>query len=438
MNTPGSVKPLERAKAFTDFLGIRLPILLAPMAGACPPSLSIAVANAGGLGACGALLMAPDAILTWTREFRQGGNGEFQLNLWVPDPPPIRDPECESRQREFLAAWGPAVEETAGNTTLPDFEAQCQAMLEARPRVISSTMGLHSPDFVTEMKSRGILWFGTATTVEEALAAEAAGADAIVAQGMEAGGHRGAFQADQAESRMVGLIALLPQIADAVSIPVVAAGGIGDARGVAAALMLGASAVEIGTGFLRSHESSIPSAYAQRLGVTEAHHTVVTRAFTGRAGRSISNTFVRASAEKAAPAPALYPVQRGLTGGMREDAIKSGDTERMQMWAGQAAKFAQTRPAGDIARELWAGASRLLSWLNTWASVRASQQRRPSVFARGEDPQRPDEPSPSVAAALALASSEERTFYRPPEFCKFWRSFARAFLSSFAVIIGPY
>ncbi len=361
MNIPGLLKPLARVRAFTEFLGIRLPILLAPMAGACPPPLSIAVANAGGLGACGALLMPPDAICSWAREFRQASNGDFQLNLWIPDPAPTRDPHSESRQREFLAAWGPAVEETAGNSPLPDFDAQCQAMLEAKPRVISSIMGLYAPDFVTEMKSRGVLWFATATTVEEARAAEAAGADAIVAQGMEAGGHRGAFQADQAESRMVGLIALLPQIADAVSIPVVAAGGIGDARGVAAALMLGASAVEIGTGFLRSRESSIPSAYAQRIGVTEAHQTVVTRAFTGRAGRSIINTFVRASADKAAPAPAPYPVQRGFTRGMREDAIKSGDTERMQMWAGQAAKFAQARPAGDIARELWADASSLLS-----------------------------------------------------------------------------
>jgi nitronate monooxygenase len=361
MKTPASLVPLTRVKAFVDCLGIPLPILLAPMAGACPPSLSIAVANAGGLGACGALLMPPDSILNWCREFRQGSNGEFQINLWVPAPPPIRDVERESRQREFLAAWGPAVEPTAGDAVLPDFEAQCQALLDAKPRVISSIMGLFAPEFVAEMKSRGILWFATATTVDEARAAEAASADAIVAQGMEAGGHRGAFQADQAESRVVGLIALLPQVADAVSIPVVAAGGIGDARGVAAALMLGASAVEIGTGFLRSHESNIPASYAERLGVTEPHQTVVTRAFTGRAGRSIHNNYTRACADKAAPAPAPYPVQRGFTRAMREDAIKSGDTERMQMWAGQAAKFAEARPAGDIARELWADASRLLS-----------------------------------------------------------------------------
>lgn len=361
MNTSGTLSPLARATAFAEFLGIRLPILLAPMAGACPPSLSIAVANAGGLGACGVLLMPPESILDWSREFRQGSEGRFQLNLWIPDPPPVRDAEKETHLRAFLANWGPTVPPEAGDSVLPEFDAQCQAMLDAKPRVISSIMGLYSQAFVAEMKSRGILWFATATTVEEARAAERAGADAIVAQGMEAGGHRGSFQADQAESRMVGLIALLPQVADAVSIPVVAAGGIADARAIAAALMLGASAVEIGTGFLRSHESSVPAAYAEKLGLTESHQTAVTRSFTGRAGRSITNDYVRAFADKTAPAPAPYPVQRGFTRGMRENAVKSGDSERMQMWAGQAARFAQARPAGDIARGLWTAALRLLS-----------------------------------------------------------------------------
>ena len=361
MDTQGSLSPLERARAFTEFVGIRLPVLLAPMAGACPPSLSIAVANAGGLGSCGAVLMTPDVILNWSREFRQESDGEFQMNLWIPDPPPICDPERESQQRAFLAGWGPAVDPGAGDAVLPDFEAQCEALLAAKPRVISSIMGLYSADYVAEMKSRGILWFATATTVDEARAAAAAGADAIIAQGMEAGGHRGAFHADQAESHMVGLIALLPQIADAVSIPVVAAGGIAEARGVAAALMLGASAVMIGTGFLRSHESRVPAGYALRLATTEAHHTAVTRAFTGRAGRSVRNNYVRACEDKTAPAPAPYPVQRGFTRAMREDAVKASDAERMQIWAGQAAKFAQKRPAAEIAQQLWTDASRLLS-----------------------------------------------------------------------------
>src|SRR5206468_4175889 len=119
-----------------------------PMAGASPPVLSIAVANAGGLGACGALLMSPDSIRTWCEEFRRGSDGGFQLNLWIPDPPPVRDSEAESRQRNFLARWGPPVPADAGDSVLPDFDAQCAALLAGRPRVISSIMGLYAPEFV--------------------------------------------------------------------------------------------------------------------------------------------------------------------------------------------------------------------------------------------------------------------------------------------------
>jgi nitronate monooxygenase len=231
--------PLARAQRFVARLGIRLPTLLAPMAGACPPSLSIVVANAGGLGACGALMMRPDEMIAWSAEFRAKSEGQFQLNLWIPGPSPNRDTESERRQREFLANWGPPVPPEAGDPSLPDFDAQCQAMLDAAPKVISSIMGLYPPPFIAELKARGILWFATVTTVTEAKAAEAAGADAIVAQGMEAGGHRGAFEPDQAEQQMVGLMALLPQVVDAVNVPVIATGGIAEARGVAAALILG-------------------------------------------------------------------------------------------------------------------------------------------------------------------------------------------------------
>lgn len=354
----GFLPPRARAGAFADRLGIRLPILLAPMAGACPPPLSIAVANAGGLGACGALLMTPDEIYNWSDAFRAGSKGEFQINLWIPDPPPARDSELEARQREFLSQWGPVVPPDAGNRGLPDFDAQCEAILSAAPKALSSIMGLFPPAFVAEMKARGILWFATATTLAEAKAAEAAGADAIVAQGMEAGGHRGAFHAEDAETLLVGSIALLPQIADAVSVPVIAAGGIADARGVAAALILGASAVLIGTGFLRSPEAGTPAAYADRLAETAGHETMLTRAFSGRPGRSVATAYVRAS--RNGPPPAPYPVQRALTSAMREAARRAGDAERMQLWAGQAARLALAEPAGVIAARLWEGACGLL------------------------------------------------------------------------------
>jgi len=349
-----------RAERFADKLGIRLPILLAPMAGACPPSLSIAVANAGGMGACGALMMKPEEIQDWAREFREGSQGGFQINLWIPEPPPVRDFESEKKQREFLAKWGPPVPPEAGDTTLPDFAAQCRAMLELAPKAISSIMGLYPPAFVAEIKARRILWFANATTLAEAKAAEDAGADVIVAQGMEAGGHRGAFDANAAERQMVGLMALLPQVVDAVNVPVIATGGIADSRGIAAALILGASAVQIGTGFLRSPEAKMPAAYADKLASTEANETMITRAFSGRPGRSAATTYVRAASAPDAPPPAPYPVQRGLTRAMRETAQKSGDAERMQLWAGQSSKLAQAKPAGAICQELWEGASQLL------------------------------------------------------------------------------
>ena len=350
---------IARAEAFCAAFGFRVPILLAPMAGACPPSLSIAVARAGGLGACGALLMHPAAIKSWAEDLRAAGNGAFQMNLWIPDPPPVRDPTAEAQVRAFLAAWGPAVPAAAGDVTPPDFAAQCDAMLDAGSPIVSSIMGLYPPDFVVRMKARGMKWFATVTTVAEAKAAEAAGADAVVAQGMEAGGHRGAFDAARAEAAMVGLFALLPAVVDAVDIPVIATGGIADARGVAAALVLGASAVQIGTGFLRAPEAGLAPVWADAIGQTQPEQTIVTRAFSGRPGRGIATAYARAAVD--GPPPAPYPVQRGLTQAMRDAGTKDGDLDRVQAWAGQSARLAQARPAGEIVEDLWNGARELLA-----------------------------------------------------------------------------
>jgi len=351
---------MARAEAFCAANGIRVPILLAPMAGSCPPSLSIAVANAGGLGACGALLMQPDAIKKWAAEVRASSNGGFQVNLWVPDPEPKRDAAAETAMRAFLGFWGPEVPPEAGEVKLPQFAAQCEAMLELGPPIISSIMGLYPTVFVARMKARGIKWFATATTVSEAKAAEDAGADAVIAQGMEAGGHRGAFDPAKAEISMVGLFALLPAVVDAVQVPVIATGGIADARGVAAAMVLGASAVQIGTGFLRCPEAKLPAAWAEALGHTLPEQTQVAPAFSGRPGRSIANAYVRAATGTEAPRPAPYPIQRGLTQAMRDEAVSNGDIERMQAWAGQSARLAPAKPASEVVRELWNGAQRIL------------------------------------------------------------------------------
>ena len=352
---------LHRTEIFCSRFGLQVPILLAPMAGACPPALSVAVAKAGGLGACGALLMGPDEILAWAGAVRAGSNGAFQINTWIPDPAPARDPAHEAQVRDFLGRWGPEVPPEAADVVPPAFDAQCRAILEAGPPIVSSIMGLYPAPFVAELKQHGIAWFATVTTVSEARAAERAGADAVVAQGSEAGGHRGSFDAGDAERQQVGLFALLPAVADAVSVPVIAAGGVADARGVAAALILGASAVQIGTGFLRCPEAGIHPAWADAIALAAPEDTAVTRAFSGRTGRSLANGYVRAAAAADAPAPAPYPVQRALTAAMRATAQTAGDVQRMQAWAGQSARLASADPAGAVVRRCWEGAKALLS-----------------------------------------------------------------------------
>jgi nitronate monooxygenase len=351
---------LTRTEEFCRRFGLQMPILLAPMAGASAPSLSIAVIEAGGMGSCGALLMKPDEIAAWARDVRSATSGPFQLNLWIPDPPPARDAGNEAAVRAFLAAWGPEVPADAADARPLDFDAQFEALLDAQPAAISSVMGVYPEAFVARIKERGIPWFATVTTVAEARRAEAAGADVIVAQGMEAGGHRGAFDPRDAEHALVGLISLVPAVVDAVRLPVVATGGVADGRGVAAALTLGASAVAIGTAFLRCPEAKIPPAWADAIGKTAPEDTLLTRAFSGRPGRSIATTYVRAAKADDAPTPAPYPVQRGLTATMRARASKEGDIQRMQAWAGQSAALARAEPAGALARHIWQEARSLI------------------------------------------------------------------------------
>lgn len=213
----------ERIDAFCRRYALEMPILQAPMAGACPASLAIAVANAGGMGGLGALVTTPQGIRDWVAEFRAQSEGRFQLNVWTPDPLPVRDAEAEQRVRDFLAKWGPPASPEAGDARPIDFDAQCQVFLELAPPVVSSIMGLFPPDFVNECKRRGIAWFACATTLLEALQARDSGADAIVVQGIEAGGHRGSFDAAAAERQGGTLFSLLPRIAGKVTdVPLIA------------------------------------------------------------------------------------------------------------------------------------------------------------------------------------------------------------------------
>lgn len=348
--------PSRRALAFCSRFGLRIPVLMGPMAATSPPSLAAAVANAGGLGGLGALQMGPAAIAAWAAAFRAGSNGAFQVNTWIPDPAPRRDSAAEERMTALLAAHGAPMGDLDA-PLLPDFDAQCAAILAAAPQVVSSIMGVWPAPFVAKLKARGIAWFANVTSVAEARQAVAAGADAVVVSGLEAGGHRGAFEADAAGRQSGTTFALVPLVADAVAVPVIAAGGIADGRGLAAALTLGASAVQVGTALLRTPEAAVPPVWAEILARTLPEDTVQTRAFSGRMARAVRSAWTEAVGEAALP----YPLQRAATGPMREAAAKAGDAGHMQLWAGQAASLARAEPAGEVVRRMWEEAQALVA-----------------------------------------------------------------------------
>jgi len=340
-------------------LRIEHPLLGAPMAGGpSTPALAAAVSRAGGLGILGCAYSTPEQILEWSREVRARTDRPFGINLFadVPAGPPV-DP------RPMLELLGPLHAELGlppPELPVPPasaLDAQIEAVAQSGAAVFSIVFGLPSPAQLQRLGRAGMVRMGTANTVEEARRIEAAGIEVVVAQGSEAGGHRATF-VGTAERGLVGTLALVPQVTDAVRVPVVAAGGIMDGRGWVAAEALGAAGVQLGTAFLASDECGAVPAYKEAVLAATDDGTAITRAFSGRAARGLVNRFLTAL-EGRAEAVLPYPLQNALTRPMRTAAARAGRTELLSLWAGQAARLARRGPAADIVRWLVEDAARV-------------------------------------------------------------------------------
>ncbi|MFI6577198.1 NAD(P)H-dependent flavin oxidoreductase [Nocardiopsis sp. NPDC050513] len=352
--------------ALTSVLGIRHPVVQGPFGGGLSTvELTAAVSEAGGLGSYGLHAVAPERIGSVVDRIRASTTAPFSVNLWIPraeEERPVPDATALAAHTDRLAAhyaeFGltpPGLD--AANARL-DFEAQVDAVLEARPPVISVVMGTPSRRLVEGARRIGATLIGTATTVAEARALQEAGCDVVVASGSDAGGHRGSFLAPVRES-LVGTFSLVPQVSDAVTVPVVAAGGIADGRGVAAALALGADGVQVGTGFLRTRESGASQVHRDALASERAETTVLTRLFSGRPARGIANGLVRELADAEDRVPP-YPAQNNLMMPIRARAAELGRPDRLNLWSGQAALLASGGAAGDYLAALVSDAGKVL------------------------------------------------------------------------------
>ncbi|HEX5379008.1 MAG TPA: nitronate monooxygenase [Phenylobacterium sp.] len=340
-----------KLRALLDALPI--PILQSPMVGASTADMAAAVCEAGGMGALAAGALAPADIGPAVEAFRARTSAPFGVNLLMA-PSARPDAATVAAALERLAPWyaelGEAVP-AAPNDFAPDFQAQLDAVIAAAPPVASFTFGILSPAQVDALHAAGVLVVGTATTVAEARAWAQVGADGVSAQGAEAGGHRGHFLAET-EASLVGTMALVATIRAAVDLPVIAAGGIMDGRGVAAALALGASAAQMGTAFLLSDQSTVSRPWRRALETAPDDPTRLTRAFTGRHARGIENRFMRELRAVEGEVPA-YPVQNRLTQALRAAAARADEPDLVSLWAGQGVRLAQAGDAGAQVKAWW-------------------------------------------------------------------------------------
>jgi nitronate monooxygenase len=337
-----------------QLLGTELPIIQAPMAGAQGSALAAAVSNAGGLGSLPCALLGPEAMRAELAALRAQTDRPFNVNFFCHTPPPP-DAAREAAWRGLLAPYYGAFgidpdSVPAGPGRTPFGPEAAELLEEFRPAVVSFHFGLPAPDLLARVRSWGALVLASATTVEEAEWLEARGADAVIAQGLEAGGHRGHFLSDDL-TRQAGTLALVPQVVRAVRVPVIAAGGIADARGVAAALALGAAGVQVGTAYLLCPEATTGAVHRAALRGPDARHTALTNLFTGRPARGIVNQLMRELGPLSPAAPEFPLASAGLAP-LRAAAERLGSGDFSPLWAGQNTTGCAEIPAAELTRAL--------------------------------------------------------------------------------------
>ena len=340
----------------TSRLGLQYPIVQGPLGGLSSERLTAAVSNFGGLGSFGAHGLKPDAIRKVLREIKGLTSKPFAMNLWVSMEDKGAFTSTEEAFQRSLAPLSKHIESVGGGEPfyLPHdpirFDDQVQVLLDEGISVFSFIFGIPSKPILDQFRRRGIALIGTATSVDEAIALEQAGVDVVAASGFEAGGHRGSFL-QPSEDSLMGTMALVPQVVDAVKLPVVAAGGIGDARGIVAALALGAEGVQMGTAFLACEESGANTLHRQALLSGAAKQTALTRGFTGRLARGIKNRLLDLLNQKEVEI-LPYPLQRALVRNLSAPAEKAGRSDLLPLWAGQSANLSRCTEANALLDKL--------------------------------------------------------------------------------------
>ena len=340
-----------------EILGIELPVIQAPMAGVQGSALTVAVSNAGGLGSLPCAMLSTDVLRAELAAITAQTRKPYNVNFFC-HTPPVPDLAREAAWRGQLAPYyaefgidAAAIPSSPGRTP---FSIDALAVLrEFRPPVVSFHFGLPAPELLSQVKSLGAKVLGTATTLEEALWLEARGVDAVIAQGLEAGGHRGHFLSDDLGVQL-GSFALVPQLVQRLRVPVIAAGGIADARGVAAALTLGAVFAQVGTAYLLCPETTTHAVHRAALKSETAHHTALTNLFSGGAARGIVNRLMRELGPINAAAPA-FPLAATAIAPLRAAAQARGSGDFSPLWAGQNASGCREIPAAELTRQLAAG-----------------------------------------------------------------------------------